>query len=391
MPTSPADLRSLRASVLVTVLGLAAASGACGARSELLSSGSPAGTDAGGAGSGASGGSGDAGGAGGAGGAACGALGASCAADIDCCELPCIQGTCAAPPPPCAGDVGNVILMSGLTDPYSMDGDPTWLFVGQLEAGKDLIRVPKAGGPSEVHVYSVDHADFIVVQQKTVFFASEGAVSSVPAAGGAPSVLAGAFGPAGFAVTNDAIFLAAYLAQDLVRIDRETLATDVLASGLSGIYRVALAQGDVFFSSFLPGLHRYGVATGALDVIAPELGSPRAVLAFHDDVYFTVPSSQRIYRLPPGSESPELVVDLAALGVFPEALVTDGEHLYTTLVTGGGPGLVVRAPLDGGQPEVVVADAGPSPSALVVDKACVYWTDRTSGTVFRARKSPGPP
>jgi hypothetical protein len=391
MPTSAAERPSLHLSVLAVVLGLAAASGACGARSELLSSGAPGSTDAGGAGAGGVGGGGDAGGSGGAGGGACGALGASCAADTDCCEGTCIQGTCAAPPPPCAEDEGNVILMSGLTDPYSMDGDPTSLFVGQLEAGKDLLRVPKAGGPSEVLVASVDHADFIVVQQKTVFFASEDAVRSVPAAGGSSSLLAGAFGPAGFAVTNEDIFLAEYLAQDLVRIDRESLATEVLASGLSGIYRVAVAQGNVFFSSFLPGLHRYGVATGALDVIAPELGSPRAVLAFHDDVYFTVPSSQRIYRLPPGSESPELVADLASLGVFPEALVTDGEHLYTTLVTGKGPGLVVRAPIDGGEPEVVVADAGTSPSALVVDKACVYWTERTSGTVFRARKSPGPP
>jgi hypothetical protein len=53
-----------------------------------------------------------------------------------------------------------------------------------------------------------------------------------------------------------------------------------------------------------------------------------------------------------------------------------------------GRGRAERIPLAGGAPEVVADAGGVRPSALVVDDACVYWTERDGGSVFRARKPP---
>ena len=367
----------------------------CGAKSGLLDleggDGAGAGAGSGNGGNGGAGASGASGGDGGGGGVpTCGAIGASCQGDGDCCEGICAGGACEIPPPACASDAGPVVLVTGLSDPYAMGGDATSLFVGQLDTNKALLRLPKAGGAAVNLVESVDFAEYLVVQEDTVFYSTEGSVSAVPTAGGPVTVLTGAFGAAGLAVTKDRIFVAEYFADRLVAIDRATLEKDELQGDVSGIYRVAVAQGGVFFTSFLDGVYRHELSTGQLSVVGEELGSPRAVLAFHDDLYFTVPGSQTIHRLNAGASTPTLVADLSSLGVFVEALVTDGEHLYTTVLTGNKTGLVVRVPLGGGTPEVVTDQAGSSPSALVVDEDCVYWTERNDGAVFRARKSPAP-
>lgn len=342
---------------------------ACGARSDLASGLASATTS----------------GAGGS--AACGPEGAACASDADCCDLPCAGGACTRPPPPCLNDVTPVQLITGLSDPYSLAGDATSLFVGQLEDGPDLLKLPKAGGSATALVEMVPFVEHMVVDGNQVFYTDEGRVRSVPTAGGTVSTLANVFGPAGLAVTPSQVYVAGYFANDLVQIDRTTLGTKVLASGLSGVYRVAATDDAVYFSSHLDGLGRYRLSTGAVDMLAPSLSSPRAVLAHQGWVYFTVPKTNTVHRLPPGGDEPAMFADLSSLSKFPEALQTDGEYLYLTLLA-GGVGHIVRLPIAGGEPEVIVEDAGKSPSALVVDEGCVYWTEREGGSVFRARKAP---
>jgi hypothetical protein len=299
-------------------------------------------------------------------------------------------GAGGAGPAPCAEDAAPVVLATGLTDPYALGGDASSLFVGQLESDLELLRIPKEGGPAEVMVAPVSFVELMIVQEGRVFYSDEGTVSSISVQGGEKSTLASAFGPAGFALTPDRIYLAEYFAQELVEIDRKSLDTEVLGTGFSGIYRVGARGDEVYFSTFLDGLYRFHLSSGALDVVAPEVGGPRAIRVVGQDVYFTVPSSQRVFRLPPGGAEPVLVADLSALGVFPEALETDGTSLYLTLATGSDPGLVVSVPLGGGEAEVIAEGGGPQPSALVVDEACVYWTERSTGSVLRARKSAAP-
>lgn len=379
--------------LLAGLVSLAAAS--CGARSDLLDvggvdDGAGAGTGAG-SNTGGNGGAGASGGAGAGGAAACVALGSSChESDLPCCEGVCAKDVCEIPPPACASDAGPVVLVTGLSDPYAMGGDATSLFVGQLHPGKPLLRIPKAGGSAVSLVESVNYVEYIVIQEDTVFYSTEDSLNTVATAGGPATKLVGAFGPAGLSVTKDRIFLAEYFGQQLVAIDRTTQKKEVLQDGMSGIYRVAVTQGDVFFSTFFEGVYVHDLSTGGLSVVGEELGDPRAVLGYHDDLYFTVPSTQRIHRLAAGASTPTLVADLSGLGVFIEALVTDGQHLYTTVLTGNGTGVVARVPLGGGAPEVITDQAGSSPSALVVDEYCVYWTERNGGTVYRAQKSPAP-
>jgi hypothetical protein len=362
-------MRPMMQTLSAAILGAAAASAllACGARTELAAVG---------------------GGVGGEGGRACGAPGAACSGDQDCCSAPCTSGACAAPPPACLHDEAPVVLATGLGDPFALGGDAASLFVGQLEKDRQLVRIPKVGGASSVVVDHVSFVDYLTVQDGQVFYSDDHAVNAVPTAGGAPAKLASGSGPEGLAITPARIYLADYLAKQLVEIDRATLASKVLGGGFDGIYRVAATEDAVYFSSFAAGLFRYRPQSGVIDNIAAGLGQPRAVLAYGGSVYYTVPATQEVYRLSSGADQPELIGDLAPLGMFPEALQTDGAHLYLTLVTGQGPGLIVRIPLAGGAAEVVADGGGAQPSALVVDEACVYWTERDGGSVLRARKAP---
>ena len=344
---------------LSILAALLAASGACGARSDLLPSGDPLADGPGGGGS---------------------------------WNTLSTAGTGGSePPPPCASDEGPVVLASDLFLPITMVSDATSLFVGENAPDGKILRVPKAGGASQVLANAVSTTQSIAVDDNTVFYTSGGGLRTVPAAGGAePALVYKAPGSEALALTKNDIFLAEPLGE-LVRLDRATLGATVLVTGPSFARRIAVLPAHVFISNEQAGLHRYDLAAGTLDLLAPELGSPRALLAFHDDVYFTVPS--RIYRLQPSSKSPILLADLGMLGVHPEALAADGAHLYATLVMNGGagPGIVVRVPLAGGEPEVIVADAGITPRGLVVDQGCLYWIDWQGGTVQRARKDPGPP
>jgi hypothetical protein len=281
-----------------------------------------------------------------------------------------------------------VLLYAGLTDPYSLAGDGTSLYIGQLEKDKPILRLPKVGGAVSTLVEHANFVDYLWVGGGALLYSDEGAVNRVSTSGGDASTLTTAFGPTGFAVTSSSIFLAEYLAKQLVQIDRATLTRTVLSTSQDGIYRVAVDGDVVYFSSFLDGLRRYHPATQTVEVIGPELGVPRAVTSEHGKTFFTVPSSQSVYRLDGSSSAPVLIGNLAPLGLFPEALVASGDWVYLTLSTGNGAGLIVRVPKVGAPTEVVSSGVGPSPSALVVDEDCVYWTERTTGSVYRAHKPP---
>ena len=121
--------------LLAAALGTASTCGACGSRSELSIPGSQ------GNGSGGS-----AGGAGSGGDEPCAPVGAGCATEQDCCNAACTGGVCTRLPRPCETDEGPMLLASELSDPYSLGGDATSLFVGQLEEDRPILRARKAPG-----------------------------------------------------------------------------------------------------------------------------------------------------------------------------------------------------------------------------------------------------
>ena len=323
----------------------------------------------------------------------CAAVGEECAAEEDCCDAVCTDGACRAPPSPCVDDESPVLLATGLSDPYALGGNATSLFMGELAAARPLLRIPKAGGSAEVLIDAVSFVDHLLVREGTVFFSEEAAVSAVPVKGGPKKVLANASGPAGLDVTAGYVYFADYEAGQLVRIDRQTLETKVLGSqALPGIHRVAQIENAnlVYFSSSTNGVRRYHLDDGWFDSIDIDTPPARAVRLWGEMVYFTVPSIAHVYRVGVLSVDTELVADLSPLGVYPEALETDGTSLYLTLETGTDSGLIVRVPIEGGEVEIIADAQGPRPSALVVDDTCVYWTERATGSLYRARKDPSP-
>lgn len=298
-------------------------------------------------------------------------------------SAPCAGENCTSA---CEADLTPALVTTGLKDPYSLASDGTSLFVGQLVEGEALVRVPTIGGGSEPLVQPIDHVEYIVARDGLVFFTSPNTLSSIPASGGDMQKLATGLGPTGFDVTATHIYVAEYLGNRLTAIDRATLEKETLGTSFSGIYRVASTSTHVYFSTFLDGLFRVPLSGGPAEILGEDEGEPRAVLAVGDDIYYTVPQTQRVYRLPKGETKPIQVADLSTWGVFPEELESDSKHLYVTLVVGDEkPGLIMRVPLLGGAPEVIADSQGPQPSALVIDGGCAFWTDRDEGSVFRVR------
>jgi hypothetical protein len=144
----------------------------------------------------------------------------------------------------------------------------------------------------------------------------------------------------------------------------------------------------VYFSSSIGGIGWHNLETGWLSTVGAGEPAARAVRIFGEYVYFTVPTTVQLYRLKIASLDREIISDLSGLGTYLEAIDSDGLFIYVSIETGAGAGRIVKVPMGGGQATTVADAQGPRPAGVVVDDACVYWTERESGSVFRARKAP---
>jgi hypothetical protein len=72
---------------------------------------------------------------------------------------------------------------------------------------------------------------------------------------------------------------------------------------------------------------------------------------------------------------------VAETGEAPLALAVDGDFVYWTT----GQGLILKAPISGGQP-IVLAEGQAHPSSIAVDRTHVYWSNRLDGTIRKINK-----
>ncbi len=295
------------------------------------------------------------------------------------------------PPASCLSDPSPVALVTGLADPYALAASATSLFVGQVATAKPLLRIPKAGEEQQSLVDEVNSVDFILVRKGMVYFSEETAVRAVSAFGGSPQVLVSASRPAGIDVTDETLFVADFFGAQLLEMNWLTQETKVLNNlSLPEIYRVAAATGVgvVYFSSSFGGIGQFHLETGTYATFGTPDPSARVLRIFGDYVYYTVPTTVQLYRLKIGTSDRELISDLSAIGDYLEAFDSDGTSIYVALEAGVGSGRIVRVPMAGGEATIVADAQGPRPAGVIVDDACIYWTERESGSVFRARKTP---
>lgn len=105
-------------------------------------------------------------------------------------------------------------------------------------------------------------------------------------------------------------------------------------------------------------------------------------------VYFT--EDGQIKRVPKGGGKVS-VLWRSGLGPEPKQIAVDAKHLYAITSRGAkSSGRVLRLPIGGGKP-TVLASRQRNPCALALDKAWVYWSTCSDGTIWRARKKGGLP
>lgn len=296
-------------------------------------------------------------------------------------------------PPPCANDVGAVVLADGLVDPYSMAIGDDFIVVGTLAERSELLRFSKDGGAPETIADGLEYVDYVVVRDDTIYFAEGGgAVYSIRADGSDKQRLASASGAAGLALQGQTLFFADYFGESVESVDLDTLETRTWASDQTAAYRLAVSGQWLFFTSALQGLHTVNMSSGEEGTLGD--GYPRSVATVGDHVYWGMQyMTGLVLRAPVGSARTDTFGDFSAFGMNPESFAHDGSHLYVALqgTEDLRTGAIARASLASGAPELVATARTRVLAQVAVDQHCVYWTERgevlsDQGLLMRAKK-----
>ena len=212
---------------------------------------------------------------------------------------------------------------------------------------------------------------------------ADGSVRSIPLAGGQPTILADGLqgGPIELNPTN-AYFRSGF--GDLATVERSGAAVQTLSYGTAGN---ALA---------VDGANVYSVTASGVDgsgaVWKTPLGGGEAVmLAGGLDVLLDIALDEaNVYalgyfgtltRIPKAGGS---VTTLVRGDYFAQSLTADAKDAYFAARQQDWTSIVVRVPLDGGQPSLFARGGGGGVAGIVVDAEHLYWFDQSEGEPLRS-------
>jgi hypothetical protein len=167
------------------------------------------------------------------------------------------------------------------------------------------------------------------------------------------------------------------------------LATNLVAfqDGITSCGAIAVADPTVYFAITQNGkgdVQSVPVDGGTPVVLAPvESSFLASSLALGANAIYWPANAELLSTPLDGGTTVPIASNVNANGV-----AVDARYVYWTQARGTVGGAVMRAPLDGGAP-VAVATQLPSPQAIAVDGAGLYWTDYSgsasaNGTIFMA-------
>ncbi len=280
-----------------------------------------------------------------------------------------------------------MVIASGLTWPIAITQDGGNVYVSAYVEGGGVYRIPKAGGEPIPVAAPLDFPAGLALDGTTLLVAESGGsrILRVGTDGqGLEALATGQGGPTAITLDDSRFFWTSYVGHHIVSMPQAGGTVTVLASPEGSPYRLAAGATTVAWSGIGPGLWSVPKQGGAMTQIAG--GSPRTIVAEGARYYYNDTDDDTVRRVEEDGSDPAMLASLSAHGAFTEGLALDAEHAYVTLASGS----VVRVPRAGGEAELL-ASGRVQPTAITVDRACVYWTEAGdtspgSGSVVRAPK-----
>lgn len=295
----------------------------------------------------------------------------------------------AAPPDP-----GRIALLEDPTCyPFGLALDAKYVYYTCAAVGT-VNRMPKLGGPVEVLATGRPHPHRISVANGVVAWGEyggppyflDGAVVTLPATGGTPTVVAGNLRRVADVVwdSGELYFLENgtltdhYFADgELWKISNGTLTS--LASKLDYPARVALDATNAYvaldYAGSIVSCARSGCG-GVASALATGFDEPWGVAVLGPSLFFTESHGGRVLVMPTtGGPATELEV---SRGLPSEIVLNGGQLFWTEDLTRE----VNRSGLDGGTFDTL-SSVSQAASALAVDSSGVFFADEQSGSIVR--------
>jgi hypothetical protein len=293
------------------------------------------------------------------------------------------------PPPPIAHEV-DAGVERARTD-FKVGESPTSLVVvsGALvwtDSAGAIWTMPAAGGePRQLSDQKrPDFAFHVFAAGDAVFATSRNDVLRVALPDGTVTKLGLALAEYPEASVADAefMYLTLFKRDDIVRVPVGGGAPKTIAKLPRAV--LALHGGKLYAASYATGalVEIPSDGRGPLRPIVKRVSRPTALAA--DATHAFVYSEDQRVLLRVGLVSGD-VTEIAHGLVNSDALVLDGEHLYTR--SWGTPHAVLRVPKDGSREPEVLADDLATPSRIAVDGDAIYVTSRDDARIVRFAKS----
>jgi len=270
-----------------------------------------------------------------------------------------------------------------------------------------VMKAPLAGGAATMLASNQGGPAGITVDPSNVYWVNytSGTVMSVPInGGGQPTVIAtNQIDAWGVAVVGSNVYWTIKNGNDLGAVLTAPItggaAPQTIATGLNAPVNVALDSANVYWSYVsgattifdkapLTGVPEGGFAT----TLYTETTGAANLVAAQSILYWTYPGtctageggsvcSGAVYGAPTAGGATPTVV---ASGLnAPNGFAVDGTNVYwASGATSGGAGGIMKAPLSGSGPVVLLSNdiAGPTPQSLAVDGTNVYWASSYDGS-----------
>lgn len=304
--------------------------------------------------------------------------GFACGSPSDCCSGVCTDGQCGTPL--CLPGDPPVALAEGYTWPYGLALYGPHVYFPDYDTDGGIYRVPRAGGTVETLHAPSDFPAKLAVDDQGIYIAGgdSGQVQHLAFGASQPTALAsGQAGPTDVALDETHVWFVSHLSDTIRRVPRGGGQVATI-SGSPGNFRMTVTDDYVYWGGY-DGAFRSPKDGSFIELLSP--GGARTLVARDGFVFWTEDDGARVVAY---DESAETLQTLSSVAAFPDGIAVDDTHVYYTLAEGS----VWRVPRAGGDAEHI-ATTLMSPTHIVVDSSCVYWSenDFDVGRVMRAPKN----
>lgn len=279
---------------------------------------------------------------------------------------------------------GNAQLLYDATatgvNPWGIasDNDNVYFSDAQSPNGK-VFRVPLDGSGAVELANGQSSPTTILVDGPDLYFVTSDALMRVPTTGGQVAKMANAENAtySGLAVDADYVYWTDYTSPGrTMRMAKAGGAPQVLASGDAYPSGIVVSGGQVYWA-VLSGnqIRQVPAAGGAATIFAADQNAPRWGFAADDmSLYWLTEGDfpMRLMKAPLGGGMPSLIVESPSPASMASTLVVDAAHAYFALPECS----IAKAPLAGGQVDQIAVDQAllGCPLFLAGDTGNLYFT-----------------